>query len=132
LQDRPRILILEDKPNWREALVCLLQDEYEITLSKTYEEAVGKVQSNDFDLIILDIKLDDNAPYIVHGIQFLHMMNKNHADIPVVILTGYQDDVDQQKIFEYGNLAGFLLKVPFDVNEFKNKITEVINRKLLG
>ena len=60
MSNKPTILLVEDEENLHEALKLNLELEgYEITSAFTGSEALQKVQSEYFDLIILDVMLPD-------------------------------------------------------------------------
>ncbi|MGE4587764.1 MAG: response regulator [Mangrovibacterium sp.] len=80
------ILIIEDNKNSQEAMVRLLQNkEIRVTTAATGKTALNKFRKQNFDCIILDLKLPDMS-----GFEVLMEMQKTEKgkNIPVIIYTG--------------------------------------------
>ena len=82
---RRRVLVLEDDPGAQTAIRGLLEnDQTEIEVEASGEQALARLASESFDCIVLDLKLDD-----IDGMEFLRRL-RAQADShpPVVIYTG--------------------------------------------
>lgn len=127
--NKQRILVVEDMDNWRDAFVTLLQDRYDVVLSKTYEEAVILLKNHAFNLAVLDIRLKDHEKYNIQGIELLRLIKSKYSNMPVIILTGHPESVQQQTLENY-KPDDFLLKADLDIDMFMIKIDELIEKKL--
>jgi len=86
-----RVLLVEDDPED----VMLLQDtlaeahlpRLEWTTVDSLFEAIERLKSEDFDVVLLDLSLPDSA-----GLDTFVQLNAAHPDAAVVMLTGLQDE----------------------------------------
>lgn len=80
-----KILVVDDEPNIRFFLERVLTREgYEVTAVASGEEALALVAEQDFDLVMLDLKLKG-----INGMQVLKHLRQQFSDLAVIILTGY-------------------------------------------
>jgi len=85
----PRILIIEDEQNSREALASLLRREgYEVECAPTGQEAVGAIMHATPDLVILDLLMPE-----VNGTSVLEVIRSQMGmqSLPVVVWTGLEE-----------------------------------------
>lgn len=86
-----RILVIEDEPKLGRAIQEGLQvDQYVVSLAHTGEEGYYLVQTESFDLIILDILLPGR-----NGLEILATIRKHGFRTPVLLLTA-QDSVEDR------------------------------------
>ena len=82
-----RILIIDDEKDIRDSIYGILNDEgYNSVTAKNSQEALIKINDNSFDIIILDVWLNDSE---LDGIQLLKEIKKIDAEIPVLIISGH-------------------------------------------
>ena len=82
-----RILIIDDEKDIRDSISGILNDEgYNSVTAKNSQEALIKINDNTFDIIILDVWLNDSE---LDGIQLLKEIKKINAEIPVLIISGH-------------------------------------------
>lgn len=122
---KKRILIVDDMPNWRDALTVVLSENYDIVSSASFEEARLAVNESVFDLAVLDICLEAENKLNVHGLELLRRIREKHPALPIIILTGYPQSIPSNVIDRY-KPEGFLSK-PISIET----LTEQVN-KLLG
>lgn len=85
VKDKPRILIVEDDANIREALSTILQQKgYNTDTAKDGREAIQKSKAKFFNLALLDIKLPD-----MEGTKLLTTLHENLPKMVKIMLTGY-------------------------------------------
>lgn len=98
---RKKILVVEDDEDIRNLIVFNLglENLYDILQAGTGEEAVGIIQRQMPDLVILDIMLPG-----IDGFEVCRIIKGNIATkrIPVVMLTARSDDSDVVKGYELG------------------------------
>ena len=82
-----RILIIDDEKDIRDSISGILNDEgYNSVTARNSQEALIKINDNTFDIIILDVWLNDSE---LDGIQLLKEIKKIDAEIPVLIISGH-------------------------------------------
>ncbi|MCJ8340369.1 MAG: sigma-54 dependent transcriptional regulator [Pseudomonadales bacterium] len=80
-----KILLVEDDPDLREALVDTLElAEVSVTCAVDGESAIVKLTASSFDLVVTDV----NMPGI-DGHQLLSYIKKHHLALPVILMTAY-------------------------------------------
>jgi CheY-like chemotaxis protein len=81
-----KLLLVEDDPGQQQSISELLRGEdVEITVASTAADTLEKLESGDFDTVVLDLLLSDT-----HGTRLLEDIKTNpkFRDIPVVVYTG--------------------------------------------
>ncbi|MDA2937617.1 response regulator, partial [Acidobacteria bacterium AH-259-A15] len=83
------ILVVDDEPLIRDSLSEYLNDEgFLCETARTGREALEKLQSQSFALVITDIRMPE-----LNGFQLLENLSRMYPDVAVIMLTG-QDDVE--------------------------------------
>jgi CheY-like chemotaxis protein len=122
---RKSILVVDDHEFFRNFAVDILAGEYIMTMAKTVEEALGKINEEKPDLMILDLNLESGSD---DGKVILQRMPKN--SIPVIIMTGRTDfDIygdDWRDLVALG--ADDLIIKGMDItDELKKKVNILLN-----
>ena len=111
-----KILIIDDEKDIRFLLSSILADEgYETLQAGTVEDAELEIDTNDFNLAIVDISLNDKKK---DGIYLLKKIKKINKFIPVIIISGHatiQLAVDSMKLGAYE-----FLEKPFNKDRLLN------------
>ena len=82
-----KILIVDDEIDIRNNIKAILTDEnYLANTAENSDEALELINKNDFDLIILDVWLNDSK---FDGIELLKILKTSNKDIPIVIISGH-------------------------------------------
>ena len=82
-----RILIVDDEKDIRNNIKAILNDEDYLTdTAENSDEALKLIKENDFNLIILDVWLNDSA---LDGIKLLKAIKISYKEIPVVVISGH-------------------------------------------
>jgi DNA-binding NtrC family response regulator len=85
MQDRRKVLIVDDEPNAVRVLSVILKDEgYHVLEARDVDSAISTIQSENVDAIITDLKMPAKD-----GFQLFQYVSERHPDIPVVFLTAY-------------------------------------------
>lgn len=83
--EKVRILIVDDELIVREALSNYLrEDGYEAVAVGSGEEALGKVENEDWEMLFVDLKMSG-----MDGLELLREAKKIRDDLPVIIITAY-------------------------------------------
>jgi DNA-binding NtrC family response regulator len=117
---RENILVVDDEPDMRDALTAALRREGLCVSTATNGfEALEKVQAQQFDLIITDVRMPRMG-----GLALLQEMKRTAAAIPVVMMTGYGRIEDAVEAMKAGAFD-YLLK-PFSLEDLKAVVTKAL------
>jgi DNA-binding NtrC family response regulator len=117
---RENILVVDDEPDMRDALTAALRREGLCVSTATNGiEALEKVQAQQFDLIITDVRMPRMG-----GLALLQEMKRTTAAIPVVMMTGYGRIEDAVEAMKAGAFD-YLLK-PFSLEDLKAVVTKAL------
>lgn len=119
----PRILSVEDNPDTRLLLKHTLQDTYDLTLVPSVEEALDRVATDTFDLLLLDINLSEKTG----GIDLLHTIrDREHInDIPAIAVTAFAMPGDRDEFLQQGFNA--YVGKPFTHDKLVSTIEETLS-----
>ena len=86
-----RILLVDDDEDLREALgeQLLMTEDFDVFEAGNGSDAMEKVKSELYDLIVLDVGLPDTD-----GHELCRLMRKQGVKCPVLMLTGHDGDLD--------------------------------------
>jgi two-component system, OmpR family, copper resistance phosphate regulon response regulator CusR len=117
-----RILVIEDEPKLGRALQEGLQSEqYGVALASTGEEGFYLVETESFDLIILDVMLPGRS-----GFEILATMRQHGFKMPVLMLTARDAIEDRVRGLDSG--ADDYLVKPFAFSELLARIRALCRR----
>ncbi len=86
-QDKASVLIADDEDSLRASIAAWLAEEsFDVDQAADGLEAIKKVQSRDYDLALLDIKMPG-----ANGLEVLRFVKKNSTGTEVVMMTGMSD-----------------------------------------
>ena len=104
-----RILIVDDEEVIRKFLkIHLSKLGYEVTEAEEGEKAIEKIGGGKFDLIICDVMMPNkNGWEVIKEVK----SNPELNEIPIILLTAKNDDVDMFKGYELG--ANYYMTKPF-------------------
>ncbi|NWG04204.1 MAG: sigma-54-dependent Fis family transcriptional regulator [Syntrophaceae bacterium] len=80
------IYVIDDEDTIREGITMALEADYKIKTFSTAEKAIGTIEENPPDLILLDIGLPGMS-----GIEALRKIRNLHPDVLVIMVTAYED-----------------------------------------
>lgn len=118
---QPKILLVEDNLEMGEYIRLILSGEHECHQVYNGVEALEKIQSNSYDLIISDIMMEK-----MDGVELKKKLNKldNFSHIPFIFLTAKSSESAKLEALELG-AADFMLK-PFDAAEIKSRVRNIL------
>jgi two-component system alkaline phosphatase synthesis response regulator PhoP len=120
------ILLVEDEENLHDTLKLNLELEgYEITSAYTGPEALSKIQSEYFDLVILDIMLPE-----IDGLSVLETMRLSKIESPVLILSARNSSADRISGLRKG--ADDYLTKPFELEELLLRVQKLVTKSKRG
>ena len=116
-----KLLLVDDEPLILKGLkFSLEQDGYQTVLAADGEEALAKVDAEDFDLILLDVMLPKMS-----GIEVCQRIREK-SSVPIIMLTAKGEDMDKILGLEYG--ADDYMTKPFNILEVKARIKAIMRR----
>ncbi len=117
-----KVLYIEDNQEARESTLGLLDNIFgNITSAINGEDGLDKFKKNKFDLILTDI----NMPKM-NGIEMTTKVRKINKDIPILILSAYNESGYFMETIRQG-VDGYLLK-PIDLSQFIDMINKAIEK----
>jgi len=125
MQDRPRVLLIEDSEP-----LALLYQEYlseetiNLDIATTGKEAMSKIESKIPDLIILDLMLPD-----MNGQEILLWIKENQFPTSVIVATGHGSIDIAVEVIRSG--AEDFLEKPIDANRLKTTVRNILEKSRL-
>ncbi len=114
-----KLLIVDDEDHIRKLYKDFLSREgYEVTAAASGDEAIRMVEQKKFDLVVLDIELEDTT-----GLDLLKILKEKYPELPVVLNSAYSTYKDD---FHTWVADAYILKSS-DMLPLKNKIRELVN-----
>ncbi len=115
---KAKILIVDDELSQRKMLLANLSlDGYEVAESFDGADAISRVSSEFYDLILMDNRMSQ-----MDGIEALKEIKKISPGIPVIIMTAYASVETAVEALQAG-AHDYLMK-PLDIDELKIKIQQ--------
>ena len=122
-----KILIIEDEEPIRRVLIRILTEEnssYEFDEAFDGKEGLRKINNNNYDLVLCDIKMPK-----MDGIEVLESIKVSNKTLPFIMLTGHGNvstAVEAMKLGAYD----FISKPP-DLNRLLNSVRHALENKSL-
>ena len=117
-----KILIVDDEAEIRELITTYLRRENIRTVEcENGEEALAKLKEGQYDLVILDIMMED-----MDGYEVLKHIRSHCESIPVIFLSARQEEYD--KVLGFGLGADDYVTKPFSPGEFTARIKAHLRR----
>ncbi len=116
-----RVLVVDDEKLIVKGIrFSLIQEGFDVDCAYDGEEALDKIKSNEYDVILLDLMLPK-----VDGLEVCQQV-REFSDIPIIMLTAKSDDMDKIMGLEYG--ADDYITKPFNILEVKARIKAIFRR----
>jgi len=117
------ILIVDDEAEMRKVLRDALQEEnYLIDTADNFRTGFKKIEQQEYDLILLDLKLPD-----IDEIEMLEKMREENIMTPLLIITDYGSIKSNVKAMKLG--AVDYLRKSCDPEDVKEQVAEILARK---
>ena len=122
----PRILVVDDERSMQEFLEILLQrDGYEVVTCASAEAALVALESDDFDLVISDIRMPGMS-----GVELLDRVRLLDSEALVVLITAHGSTASAVEAMKRG--AYDYLTKPFSVDEISLIVDKALEKKCLS
>ena len=121
-KDKPiKILLVDDEKGFVDVISKRMSKRnIEVTPAYSGTEALQALRKKDFDVTVLDLKMED-----MDGIELLKIFKKIAPELPVIMLTGHGSEEAARDGIQLGALD-YLTK-PCDFDELISKIQEVVS-----
>jgi DNA-binding NtrC family response regulator len=118
-----KLLIVDDEVGYVNVLSNRLRKRnVDVTKSFSGTEAIQVLRRHDFDVAVLDLKMED-----MDGIEVLKIFKKMDPEMAVIMLTGHGSEMAAKEGIEYGAFD-YLLK-PCELEGLLAKIKEACQKK---
>jgi signal transduction histidine kinase len=122
-----RVLVVDDEETVMLTIKGILElDGYEVSTASTGEHALDLLRSEQFDLVLTDLRLETG----VDGIDLMRAMHGRSADGVSIMLTGYASLESALSAMRAGAFA-YLCK-PCDVLELRSTVSQGLERARLA
>jgi DNA-binding response OmpR family regulator len=118
-----RILLVEDSARLQQTVgAALRRSGYAVDIAGDGREGLWQAQSNDYDVIVLDIMLPE-----IDGLDVLRRLRKEGRETPVLLLTAKDTIEDRVRGLNHG--ADDYLVKPFALEELLARVQALCRRK---
>ncbi len=118
-----KILIVDDDRDICEYMKTMLEATgYEVATLSDPTAVVDRIREEEFHVLIIDLMMPK-----MDGIELINRIRKVDSDVSIVVFTGYpsvETAVEALKL----NVSDYIKK-PFEIEEFREKIVEILRRK---
>ena len=118
--DSPRILIVDDDPGQRSLLNTFLRTQgFETVMADSGQQALETLRTGKFDMMISDVRMPG-----LSGLETLRLARKEHATLPVLLVTAFTDVRDAVAAMRDG-AVNYLAK-PIDLDELLASVRQAV------
>ena len=124
LNEKNKILIVEDEQDIRDLLIFNLQKEgFKVESADNGDSALSLIRKNNFDLILLDLMLPG-----IGGFDLTRILknDKKTSEIPILMLTAKGEESDIVKGLELG--ADDYMTKPFSIKVLLARINKILTK----
>ncbi len=119
-----RLLLVDDEKGFVDVLTKRLAKRNIITTQAfSGSEGIRRLRQADFDVAVLDLKLED-----MDGIEILKIFKKMDPHLPVIMLTGHGSEQASREGIRHG--AFDYLTKPHELSELVAKIVAAVDRRM--
>ena len=126
-----RILVVDDDADFQEAIDLILGDAgYEVTKAYNARQAMDRLRSEPFDLILLDVMMETDT----EGFHLAYQIRENPKlrDTPIVIMTCIEQTtgvgLELEKAGDFLPVDAYLRK-PVDAELLKETVAKLVGRQ---
>jgi DNA-binding NtrC family response regulator len=122
-QERIKLLFVDDEKAYVNVLSNrLIKRNIEVEKAYSGSEGIQALRKQDFDVAILDLKMED-----MDGIEVLKIFKKMYPQMEVIMLTGHGSEKAAREGIQYG--AFDYLTKPCELEELLQKIREAVQHR---
>jgi DNA-binding NtrC family response regulator len=125
MKEAPRLLIVDDEPDICENLADILCEEgYQVDVAHDGESALKLVESNAYDVALLDLKMPG-----MDGLELHRRIKEISSGTVAIVITAYASSDMARQILASGALQ--ILSKPIDIPKLLNLVNEAVGQPLL-
>jgi DNA-binding NtrC family response regulator len=113
-QEKVTVLVVDDDAAIRRQLYWALNEEYDVLEAATREEAIDKLQHENVDAILSDLRLPPAEEDISEGLAIIEAARRERPPVPIIVITGSDHKEAAMEAVRRG-AYGFFEK-PFDTD----------------
>jgi two-component system chemotaxis sensor kinase CheA len=107
---RPRVLVVDDSTSVRQLVAAALSSHgFEVVVAAGSSPALKRLDAERFDAIVVDYQMPESD-----GVELVKQVRHNHPVMPIVMVSGVADPVDQDRAWSAG-VSAYLDK--FDLRQ---------------
>ena len=119
----PRLLVLDDKQYWLDTVQLVLGKDFDIIPMTDPDTATRRAAKENFDLIVVDLKLSDG----ISGLDVLSQMRRANPTLRAIVLTGYPD---YETAVQAGQRGALNYVYKGELGSLKDTITKVLSENV--
>ena len=112
ISNMKRILIVDDQELYLNSLAFALQKNFDVAVALSKNEAI-ETMADDFDIALIDIRLDEKEECNIDGIKLLEWIRMNKPDTAVFMMSAYREFSYAEQSLNLG--ARHFFKKPIDI-----------------
>jgi DNA-binding NtrC family response regulator len=117
-----KILVVDDEKHVRTLFErVLVKEGYQVECAASGSEAIDKLATNTFDLVVTDLKMDG-----IDGLDLIKKGKKAKQDLPFVLISGYGTAQTAGLAAKEG--ADVFLMKPIDITELKSAVKKALGK----
>jgi len=117
-----RLLLVDDEIGFLQVLAKrIARRNIKIQTAASGSEAIQLLRNQDFDIAVLDLKMED-----MNGIEVLKIFKKMMPTMPVIMLTGHGSEQSAAEGIKQG--ASDYLSKPYELEELLARIHQAVDR----
>lgn len=129
--ETPRVLVVEDEPDWQELLKEIFEAEgCQVDVVGSYQEAVDKILNVSYHLATIDIRLDNINHKDARGLELLEMAKRFGQDIPSIIISAVASSEQIAWAMSELRALDFIDKSKFKPEKFRRQIRAIFSRTI--
>ena len=121
-ESHERILVVDDEKNVRVLFSRILQKEgYEVECASSGSEAIEKLATSSFDLVVTDLKMNG-----VDGLDVVRRGKTMNQAVPFILITGY--GTAQTAVTAAKEGADVFLMKPIEITDLKLAVKKALRK----
>jgi ActR/RegA family two-component response regulator len=123
------LLIVDDQANWRDVLVGLFKNSFNVVSTSSYGDALKSIrrQHPSFHVVITDMRLNDEEQSNEDGLKLIEELNKDGSETKSIVITGYPTVGSARRALAQLQAYDYFEKHPsdgtsFDIAAFRSRV----------